>query len=218
MVVIDNAIDPVEYVRRNSRLVRSAWKIPDNHKVIIGVGRLVKQKNWDMFIKAARMVLQQNTLVTFIIAGEGPCRTHLTDTVNEWGMAMNVLICGHLKDVVPLYSMADIFVATSSWEGLPYTYLEAMYFKVSMLITCTEGIEYLTKYPLITCVPQNRAEILYEEIAKILSEQAKLEKKEADMQYPFLIDGFVERHQELYRRMASLNPLFIIIMPVCRKH
>jgi glycosyltransferase involved in cell wall biosynthesis len=200
--VIDNAIDPDEYTRIDYRQARSAWNIPDSHRVIIGIGRLVKQKNWNRFLETARTILQHNRNVTFLIAGEGPFRNRLTELVRRWGISRHIRICGHVDPVDPLYSMADVFLATSLWEGLPYTYLEAYHFKIPMIITHTDGVEYFVRQTGIICVPQNAPHRLCDEIQKILSNPSIPDKCcQREMNVSF--ERFIEKHQDLYRRLSE---------------
>jgi glycosyltransferase involved in cell wall biosynthesis len=202
VAVIDNAVAPDEYTQIDYRQARAAWKIPDGHKVIIGVGRLVKQKNWNSFLETARMVLQYNRNVTFLIAGEGPLRNHLTECVLRCGMSDHVRICGHVDPVDPLYSMADVFLATSLWEGLPYTYLEAYYFRVPIVITHTDGMEYFVSQTGIVCVPQKDTRRLCDEILNILS-GSSLSNKCCPTETNVPLERFVERHQDMYRRHSA---------------
>jgi glycosyltransferase involved in cell wall biosynthesis len=199
-VIIDNAIDPDNYIRMNCRQARSTWNIPDSHRIVIGVGRMVKQKNWNRFIETARMVLQHDRNVTFIIAGEGPFRNSLTKQIDRYGISDQVRICGHVDSVEPLYSMADVFVATSLWEGLPYTYLEALHFNIPMLVTYTDGMEYFAGKTGIVCLPQNDTYRLSEEILKIISDRFVPDKRN-DTENPFPFKRFVEQHRDLYRRL-----------------
>jgi glycosyltransferase involved in cell wall biosynthesis len=201
--IINNAIDPDEYPRVNDQQMRYIWNIPENHKVVIGVGRLVKQKNWDRFIEVARMVLQQEKNVTFVIAGTGPLLKYLNEWVCLSGISDHVRICGQVDNIGKLYSTADVFMATSLWEGLPYTYLEAFHFNRPMLITHTEGIEYFIEQTGITCVPQNDTYRLRKELVKLISGYPLNTKSYTGNS--FLFQHFIEQHQELYRRLFQFG-------------
>ena len=202
--VIDNAIDPCEYKKMDIQSIRKRWNVPEHHKIVIGVGRLTKQKNWEMFIKTAKLVLKNDDAVTFVIAGEGHSYCRLSQLINSLGISAHVRLCGYLDDISPVYSVADVFVSTSSWEGLPYTYLEAYHFHVPMLITLTEGMEYFLEhagtFPIVP-VTQNNCNQLSEEILKILADDsARIEEGRI---LPFSIDCFIESHNELYHRLLQ---------------
>ena len=202
--VIDNAINPLEYKKLDVQSIQKEWNIPENHKIVIGVGRLVKQKNWEMFIKTAKLVLETNDAVTFIIAGEGHYHYYLSQLINNLDISAHIRLCGYLTDVSPVYSIADVFVSTSGWEGLPYTYLEALHYHIPMLITFTEGMEYFFEHAgTFTIVPvtQNNCNQLSKEILKILANRSV--RIEENQMSPFSLDRFIESHKELYHRLLQ---------------
>ena len=202
--VIDNAIDPFEYKKKDVRTIRKKWNIPEHHKIVVGVGRLAKQKNWEMFIKTAKLVLENNAAVTFIIAGEGRSYRRLTRLIDSLGISAHIRLCGYLEDVSYAYSVADVFVSTSTWEGLPYTYLEALHFHVPMLVTFTEGMEYFFRhvenFPVVP-ITQNNCNQLSKEILKVLANRF-VEIKVNEIS-PFSIDCFIESHEELYYELLQ---------------
>ena len=197
--VINNAILPKEYKKQNPDIIKKIWKIPNHHKIVIGVGRLVHQKNWDMFLKTAELVLKCQFEVTFIIVGDGPLYCHLFELIKKMEVSAHIKLCGYLDDVSAIYSIADIFVSTSLWEGLPYTYLEALHFNIPMLITVTEGMEYFFKYTDAIPVSLNNSMQLCEKIIEILSNLPVIKK--ANSSFPFSINSFIEMHQKLYLRL-----------------
>jgi glycosyltransferase involved in cell wall biosynthesis len=199
--VINNAIHPDDYERLNPEKIKASLKIPANHKVVIGVGRLVKQKNWEMFLKAATLVLKRQSAVTFVIAGDGPLYRHLSEMTEELGISANVRLYGHVDDVSRIYSIADIFVSTSSWDGLPYTYLEALHFNLPMLIASTEGMEYFFRHTRAIPIPIDDCNRLCEKILELLSETLAMDRK--NLSFPYSIERFIEQHQELYLRLLE---------------
>jgi glycosyltransferase involved in cell wall biosynthesis len=198
--IIDNAIDVSEYEKEYSASeIRKQLNIPTDHIVVIGVGRLVKQKNWDMFIKAAQIVLSKKKEVTFIIAGDGPCKNHLNKQISQYGLESRIRLIGYMENVSMIYTVADIFVSTSKWEGLPYTYLEALYFKIPMIITNTEGIEYFIKKGNCTCVPREDPIYLANTIGgkiSLLSDKLSINKN-----YPFPLANCIEQYEKLYHSL-----------------
>jgi glycosyltransferase involved in cell wall biosynthesis len=196
--IIDNAIDISEYGKEYSvSEILKQFNIPEDHIVVTGVGRLVKQKNWDMFIEAARIVLSKNKEITFIIAGDGPDRNRLCKQIAGYGLGSRIKLAGYMEDISKIYTLADVFVSTSRWEGLPYTYLEALYFKIPMIITHTEGMEYFTKRANCTCVPVGDANYLADKILEkipLLSD----ELSQTDTKYPFPLTDCMEQYEKLY--------------------
>lgn len=200
VAIIDNVIDPQEY-RQYARLtVRHQFHVPDHHTVVVGVGRLVKQKNWELFIDTARHILSRHLDYTFIIAGEGPHCSTLTKMIEHYQLAPYIRLVGYISDISCIYSVADLFVSTSRWEGLPYTYLEACYFNLPMVIARTQGIEEfcrLTSYAHLV-------EPIAERLSQMIEDISKSPKFSYTYPFPSVFD-FVRKHEDLYLRLLLRN-------------
>lgn len=201
IVIIDNAIDFTEYARVPTLAVKKTLNIPADHAVIIGIGRLVKQKNWNLFIEAAKKVLLRQEKTTFLIAGDGPLKEQLTKQIRQACLTSRIKLIGYIENISMLYSIADLFVSTSAWEGLPYTYLEALYFETPMVITYFEGIEYFVEKSNCTCILQNNPS----QLAKILLK--KLAQSSAEPTffplYPFPLSACITQYEALYNRLFN---------------
>lgn len=93
--------------------------------VVIGAGRLVTQKRFDILIKAFGSVLKEMD-ARLIILGEGPERDALQKLVRDRGMEDNVSLAGFRENPYQFLSRAAVFVLSSGFEGLPMVILEAM--------------------------------------------------------------------------------------------
>jgi glycosyltransferase involved in cell wall biosynthesis len=91
-------------------------------RLVVGVGRLVAQKNHALLIRAAARMPD----AVVVIAGEGVERAALEDEAVRAGVAGRVHLCGHRDDAHALIAAADALVVASRWEGLPLVVLEAM--------------------------------------------------------------------------------------------
>jgi glycosyltransferase involved in cell wall biosynthesis len=102
--------------------------------LVVGIGRLEKQKNWPAFISAAGLVSGPH----FAVAGEGPLDQELKDLARRSGNRVRFL--GRVDDVAALVGLADCVVSTSSWEGLPLSLLEALSVGAAVVATAVDGI------------------------------------------------------------------------------
>jgi glycosyltransferase involved in cell wall biosynthesis len=93
--------------------------------VIVGVGRLVQQKRFDILIRAFCSVMKEID-ARLIILGEGPEREALRKLVGDYGMEEKVSLAGFQKNPYQFLSKSDVFVLSSGFEGLPMVILEAM--------------------------------------------------------------------------------------------
>ena len=83
--------------------------------------RLVTEKSLDILIKAVADIPN----VVLYIAGDGPEKQNLTNLVQELDLSTKVKFIGYTDDMVGFYHQLDLFVLTSSNEGLPLSILEA---------------------------------------------------------------------------------------------
>lgn len=105
---------------------------------IIGVGRLVEQKNFEMLIRAFSKVKTDKTRL--VIYGEGAQKTNLEQLIYELGLNDSVTLYGRCESQEVMYGDANIFVLSSNFEGMPNTLLEAMSVGVSCISTeCETG-------------------------------------------------------------------------------
>lgn len=102
--------------------------------LVVGIGRLVEQKNWPVFIEAAGRL----TGPSFAVAGDGPLRQQLTDLASRRGIPVRFL--GVVDDIPALVGIASCVVSTSSWEGLPLALLEALSLGAPVVATAVDGV------------------------------------------------------------------------------
>ena len=114
-VVIPNAVDiqPPPAMER-------ARKPP----VLISVGRLKAPKDFLTLVRGLAL-LRPGTAHTRIV-GDGPDRPALEAEIRRLGIGNHVELLGERRDVAELLADADVFVLSSSSEGMPVSVLEAM--------------------------------------------------------------------------------------------
>ncbi|HEV7322483.1 MAG TPA: glycosyltransferase family 4 protein [Ensifer sp.] len=93
---------------------------------VLAVGRLDKQKGFDLLIDAFADVARRNPATTLTIFGEGPERGVLEEKVRHLGLQDRIRLPGTTKSPVEWIDAGDIFVLSSRFEGFPNVLLEAM--------------------------------------------------------------------------------------------
>ena len=101
------------------------------------VGTLCEQKNYDLFLEAAALLVDLDFSVS--IAGEGESRCRLLKRVDDLGLARKVSFLGNISNVKELLAESDIFAMSSSWEGLPISLLEATAAGLPSIVTNVGG-------------------------------------------------------------------------------
>lgn len=143
VAMIPNGIDAGVFVPASldqKRTTREAMGLSTDAFVIGGVGRLVQQKNFKVFLEAASKLRLTYPRVTFIIAGSGPLENELRSHASALGLAESVRFLGHVSDRVGLYHCMDALLMPSDFEGTPMTLLEAMASALPVIASGVDGI------------------------------------------------------------------------------
>ncbi|HEV7307794.1 glycosyltransferase family 4 protein [Ensifer sp.] len=93
---------------------------------VVAVGRLDRQKGFDLLIDAFATVTKLDPRLTLTIFGEGPERAALEAQVQRLGLQDRIRLPGTTKSPVEWLDAGDIFVLSSRFEGFPNVLLEAM--------------------------------------------------------------------------------------------
>lgn len=93
---------------------------------VLGVGRLVPAKGFDVLIPAFHEVLREGLDLNLLILGEGPDRSALEAQARTLGIADRVFLPGFVANPYPYFKHAKMFVLSSRYEGLAMVLLEAL--------------------------------------------------------------------------------------------
>ncbi len=103
---------------------RDQLDIPPHEFVVAWAGRLDPVKRLDLIIQCAEILTDLPT--RFLLAGDGPYRTHLQKLLRLSSAADRIHLLGWQDNLLPLLSAADAFIFPSLTEGMPNAVLEAM--------------------------------------------------------------------------------------------
>lgn len=144
--VLLNAIDH-NFWRKDhiSSVFRKELNIDEDVFLIGLIGRLGYDKDLSIFLKVAKEVLFHYPETIFVLVGEG--RTDEMEILKRQciddGISKSVIFTGFRSDLKNIYSALDIFLLTSTAEGLPNTVLEAMSMEVPVVSTSVDGVPEL---------------------------------------------------------------------------
>ena len=93
---------------------------------IVSLGRLEKQKNFSMLIKAFEKFAKNKENVYLDIYGEGVENENLQKLIDELSLNNKVTLRGRSNDIPSVYKNASLYVMSSNYEGMPNALLEAM--------------------------------------------------------------------------------------------
>jgi glycosyltransferase involved in cell wall biosynthesis len=123
--VIYNPVVSANLLAKSRGLTSHRW-LKDSHiPVIVGMGRLTRQKNFAALIQAFAL-LRERIPSRLIILGDGEERPSLESLCMSLGIAENVDLPGFIANPYPILSKSSLFVLSSRWEGLPWVLIEAL--------------------------------------------------------------------------------------------
>lgn len=106
--------------------------IPNTPNIICSVGRLSREKSYDVCIRAIRLVSEKISDVCLVIVGDGPERTSLEELTKELNIEKNVRFLGKVPhtDLLnsDLFIRSKCFLTASTTETQGITIIEAMSF------------------------------------------------------------------------------------------
>jgi L-malate glycosyltransferase len=112
---------------------------PDSQIVTIIANLRHPVKNYPMFLRAARIVLDANPGTKFVIAGEGELMPSMRKLATELGIDGSVFFLGRCDRVGDLLAMSDICALSSTAEGFSNAILEYMAAAKPVVVTDVGG-------------------------------------------------------------------------------
>lgn len=123
--VIYNPVVSAAMLERAKYPVEHLWLEEGDVPVIVGMGRLTRQKDFATLI-CAFVAVRQLFPARLIILGEGEDRAGLEDLCWSLGVGQDVDMPGFVDNPYAFLSRAALFVLSSRWEGLPGALIEAL--------------------------------------------------------------------------------------------
>jgi len=142
LITIPNGIDINKFKPINVDDLREKLKLDLNEKIILSLGKIVKQKGYHLLLKILPDILR-NYNVKLVIVGTGSYLPDLKKMAVKLGIKDRVIFTGKVSDndLPKYYNLADIFAfPTLRIEGLPLVVMEAMACKVPVVASRIGGI------------------------------------------------------------------------------
>jgi glycosyltransferase involved in cell wall biosynthesis len=111
---------------KDRRLKKEELGFNADYPLVISIGNLKPQKNPGDFVDLAAKVILSIPQAEFLFIGDGPLRAEVERRAASLGLSKKIRFPGWRKDAAQWLAVADAFVLTSLWEGLPRSLVEAM--------------------------------------------------------------------------------------------
>ena len=117
--------------------IKKSLGIPTNAIMAIAMGDIVPRKNYRVAIEAVSKANRSN--LHYIICGRGPQIEELKKYALTLGIGGNIHFLGFRNDIKQLALSSDLFLFSSTQEGLPRSTMEAMCAGLPCVISAIRG-------------------------------------------------------------------------------
>ena len=135
--LIRNGIDAERYKfnQETREKIRKRYGIQEEQKVIINIGRLVKEKNQLFLLEILKEIKKKQKNVILFIIGRGYLKDEIQDKIKEYNLENNVVLIERHNSICDVLQGMDFFVLPSLYEGLPVVSIEAQASGLKCLIS-----------------------------------------------------------------------------------
>ena len=200
--VIENPIVRARYREMAAASLGHPWFAQDQPPIVLGVGRLVPQKNFSLLLEAFSLVAARRP-ARLVLLGEGPLREQLLMQIERLGLGQCATILPVDPNPWPYMKGARAVVLSSLYEGFGNVLVEAMAVGTPVVsVDCPDGpAEILGNGRWGRLVPLGDAPALAAAIAETLDNPGDAEGRRARAmafsaqsiaaRYRTLIDGLL---------------------------
>src|SRR6266571_3221806 len=184
----------------------------ENRKVILYVGRIVREKGIFTLLDAFEELRKRDKNVSLVFVGEGPLKENLAREILWRKLSDRVKLAGFVDEqkLVSIYNSSDVFVLPSHYEPFGMVVLEAMASRVPVVVSDIGGLSEIVEDGITGVkVPVSDSRALAEGIIRVLENRelsAQLKENAHRMiQERYRWDMIAEKTIEAYR-ISSAKP------------
>jgi len=173
-------VEKFEGVKADKKTFHQKYNIPEDHQVMITVGRLVRRKGVLWFVENVLPKLKDKK-ATYLIIGDGPDKDAINKAIREKGLAGKARLLGRVPDdeLKYIYVNADMFIMPNipiqgDMEGFGIVAIEASLAGLVLIASDLEGIQdAVTDGVNGILIPPGDAEKYIETIEDVLEDYPK---------------------------------------------
>ena len=136
-ILYDPIISTNEIIKKSNLNIEDRFK---NKKFIIGIGRLTKQKNFKLLIKAFKKIHAYEKNLNLIILGEGEKNDSLKVLTDNLGLNNFVYFLGYKENIYTYLKKAECFILSSLWEDPGFVLIESSFMNIPIIASdCPNG-------------------------------------------------------------------------------
>jgi len=137
-IEIEKFKSPIHFVDTAKK--RGQLGLKEDDFVVGVIARLEKGKGHETLMEAAKIILQEHSLVKFLIVGDGTLRAPLEALAKCLGIDRHLVFTGFRYDVAEILKAVDLVCVPSFYEGMGRIVLEAQASGKAVVATRAGGI------------------------------------------------------------------------------
>lgn len=168
--VIYNPVIAPDIIEKSQQSISHPWFNQGEPPVILGVGRLIKQKDFPTLIRAFAQVRSVRP-ARLMILGVGSEKSYLDQLIRELDLENDAAILGFQENPYAYMARASVFALSSAWEGFGNVLVEALAVGTPVVSTnCPSGpAEILASGKYGSLVPVGDSQAMAKSILEVLS-------------------------------------------------
>ena len=133
--------------REREHALRNRFGIKESARILVWVGRLDRQKDPMLLLNAMKVAVNSQPEAHLLMIGDGIMRQQVEARINSLDLSRNVVLCGAIppQQIAEIMQVADLFVLSSAYEGMPIVVLEAMAAGVPVVTTEVGEVRLVVK-------------------------------------------------------------------------
>ena len=206
--IVNEGVDVDRIERLAPANVRAAFYLPTQAPIVGNVAALVPHKGQHHLIDAAAITVRQVPDARFVIVGDGELRQSLEDQIRHKHLERHVFLAGFRDDALELTKGFDLFVMSSTTEGMCNALVDAMAASKPAVATDAGAIpEVMVDGETGFLVPTRNHEAMAARIVQLLNNPKLMARMgEAALQRArdrFTVDRMVDGTQATYESLFS---------------
>lgn len=193
------------YVDRELILLQSKSEfieVPEDKIILCYCGRITSVKGFDLAVKAAKILKDNDVPFLWFFVGDGPDREKVEQLIKKYNLEEDIVITGMKKNPYPYIAASHIYVQSSYEENTGITILEAHRLDKPVVSTKTVGGKKLVKHQENGLLAEINEFSLAENIIALINDKQLMASISKNLKSENYSDEF-ERHKLSWQKLLE---------------